>query len=142
MPNRLLDYLTTRLLGPTIEAEVSRRVALATDFNPGSSPTRSMPLIMTLACLKMGLTPDQALWAATMGGAWALERFDLVTTMELRQMLQDREAGKTDFVLVNCLDEMIYDHAHIPGSINIPLNRFEALKSRLGPDKDKLIVPY
>lgn len=50
------------------------RVALSTDFNPGSSPTANLPLMLTLACLKMGLTPEQALWAATMGGAWAIDK--------------------------------------------------------------------
>ncbi|MFN3820969.1 MAG: imidazolonepropionase [bacterium] len=50
------------------------RVALSTDFNPGSSPTTNLPLMLTLACLKMGLTPEQALWAATMGGAWAIDK--------------------------------------------------------------------
>ncbi|MDP8241114.1 MAG: imidazolonepropionase [Candidatus Hatepunaea meridiana] len=52
------------------------KVALATDFNPGSSPTQSLPLMMSLACIKMGMTPQEALWAATMGGAYATKRQD------------------------------------------------------------------
>jgi imidazolonepropionase len=48
--------------------------ALATDFNPGSCPTRSMPLIMTLACLKYRMTPAQALGAATWNAAWSIGR--------------------------------------------------------------------
>ena len=47
-------------------------VALATDCNPGSSPTESMPTILTLACLQMGLTVEQALTAATLNAAAAL----------------------------------------------------------------------
>ena len=47
-------------------------VALATDFNPGSSPTPSMPLVMTIACSQMAMDPLEALWAATAGGARAL----------------------------------------------------------------------
>ena len=47
-------------------------VALATDCNPGSSFTTSMPFCIALAVREMGLTPDQALWAATRGGARAL----------------------------------------------------------------------
>jgi imidazolonepropionase len=47
-------------------------VALATDCNPGSSFTTSMPFCIAVAVREMGLTPDQALWAATRGGASAL----------------------------------------------------------------------
>jgi imidazolonepropionase len=47
-------------------------VALATDFNPGSSPTPSMPFVMSLACTQMRLTPAEAISAATIHGAAAL----------------------------------------------------------------------
>jgi imidazolonepropionase len=47
-------------------------VAVATDFNPGSSPTRSMPLVMTFACVRYGLTAAQALTAATVNAAHAI----------------------------------------------------------------------
>ena len=47
-------------------------VALATDCNPGSSFTTSMPFCIAVAVREMGLTPDQAVWAATRGGAKAL----------------------------------------------------------------------
>ncbi|MEO5510798.1 MAG: imidazolonepropionase [Longimicrobiales bacterium] len=52
------------------------RVALATDFNPGSSPTHSMPLTLTLACSQMGMDPLEAIVAATAGGAAALQLQD------------------------------------------------------------------
>ena len=52
-------------------------VALATDCNPGSSYTSSMPLCIALAVREMGMTPAQALWAATAGAARALRREDL-----------------------------------------------------------------
>ncbi len=52
-------------------------VALATDCNPGSSYTSSMPFCLAVAVRDMGLTPAQALWAATAGGARALRRDDL-----------------------------------------------------------------
>jgi len=58
------------------------RIALATDFNPGSCPTQSLPLMMTLACIKMKLTPAEALWAATMGGAYALGANDRIGTLK------------------------------------------------------------
>ncbi|MGH3440958.1 MAG: imidazolonepropionase [Nitriliruptorales bacterium] len=51
-------------------------VALATDCNPGTSYVTSMPFVVALGCLEMGLTPEQALWAATRGGALALEDHD------------------------------------------------------------------
>ncbi len=51
-------------------------VALATDFNPGSAPSASMPLVLTLACSQMGLDPLQAIHAATAGGARALRLAD------------------------------------------------------------------
>lgn len=47
-------------------------VAIASNFNPGSCPSPSMPLAVALACLQMGLTPAEALNAATVNGAYAL----------------------------------------------------------------------
>jgi imidazolonepropionase len=47
-------------------------VALATDYNPGTSPTLSMPMAMSLACTHMNMSPAEAIAAATINGAWAL----------------------------------------------------------------------
>jgi len=52
-------------------------VALATDCNPGSSYTSSMPFCIALAVREMGMTPAEALWSATAGGARALRRDDI-----------------------------------------------------------------
>jgi imidazolonepropionase len=52
-------------------------VALATDCNPGSSYTTSMALVVALACQRYGITPDEAVRAATLGGARALRRDDV-----------------------------------------------------------------
>jgi imidazolonepropionase len=52
-------------------------VALATDCNPGSSYTSSMPFCIALAVREMGMTPTEAVWAATAGGARALRRDDV-----------------------------------------------------------------
>ncbi|MDQ0787394.1 imidazolonepropionase [Streptomyces sp. B3I8] len=52
-------------------------VALSTDCNPGSSFTSSMPFCVALAVRDMGMTPDEALWSATAGGARALRREDV-----------------------------------------------------------------
>ncbi|MGW5678307.1 imidazolonepropionase [Streptomyces sp. NPDC003860] len=52
-------------------------VALSTDCNPGSSFTSSMPFCIALAVRDMGMTPDEAVWSATAGGAAALRRDDV-----------------------------------------------------------------
>ena len=52
-------------------------VALATDCNPGSSYTSSMPFCIALAVREMRMTPAEAVWAATAGGARALRRTDI-----------------------------------------------------------------
>ncbi len=48
-------------------------VALATDYNPGSSPTPSMPFVLSLACTQMKMSPAEAISAATINGACALQ---------------------------------------------------------------------
>lgn len=48
-------------------------VALATDYNPGSTPSGRMPFVLSLACIKMRMTPAEAINAATINGAAALE---------------------------------------------------------------------
>ncbi len=53
-----------------IEAGVP--VALATDYNPGTSPTASMPMVLSIACTQMKMSPAEALAAATINGAYAL----------------------------------------------------------------------
>ncbi|MCK1796937.1 imidazolonepropionase [Streptomyces sp. XM4193] len=58
-----------------LDAGVS--VALSTDCNPGSSFTSSMPFCIAVAVREMGMTPDEALWSATAGGAAALRREDV-----------------------------------------------------------------
>ena len=52
-------------------------LALATDCNPGTSYTTSMPFVVALACREMGLTPAEALRAATLGGAQSLRLTDV-----------------------------------------------------------------
>ena len=52
-------------------------VALASDCNPGTSYTSSMPFVIALAVREMGMTPAEAVWSATAGGAKALARDDV-----------------------------------------------------------------
>lgn len=65
---------------PLIEAGVP--VALATNFNPGSSPTANMQMILALACSQMRMTPAEAVAAATINGAYAVGRGRLVGSLE------------------------------------------------------------
>ena len=62
--------------------EMGLAPVLATDFNPGSSPIASMPFVMSLACLQMGLSPAEALTAATINAAWSLGMGNRVGSLE------------------------------------------------------------
>jgi len=73
----LKDYPNARRL---IDAGVP--VALATDYNPGTSPTLSMPMAMSLACTHMKMSPAEAITAATINGAWALRLADRKGSIE------------------------------------------------------------
>jgi imidazolonepropionase len=53
--------------------EAGLPIAIASDYNPGSSPSGNMPLIVSLACIKMKMTPEEAFNASTINTAYALE---------------------------------------------------------------------
>ena len=53
-------------------------IALATDYNPGSTPSGRMSFVLSLACLKMKMTPEEAINAATLNSAYAMELSDEV----------------------------------------------------------------
>ncbi len=74
-------------------------VALATDCNPGSSPTESMPMILALACLGMGMDVAEAVTAATLNAAAAIGRADELGSLEV---------GKRADIIV--LDTPTYHH--------------------------------
>ncbi len=57
-------------------------VVLATDFNPGSSPTASMPMVLSLACTQMKMTPAEAITAATINAAYSLRRGAEIGSLE------------------------------------------------------------
>ena len=63
--------------------ETGAVVALATDYNPGTSPTVSMPMILSLACNELRMTPAEAMAAATINGAYALRREKSVGSLEV-----------------------------------------------------------
>ena len=76
--------------------EAGLAVVVATDFNPGSSPTPSMPMILSLATTQMKMSPAEALSAATINAAYSLARGAKVGSLEV---------GKSaNFALHNCDD--------------------------------------
>lgn len=62
--------------------EAGAVVALATDYNPGTSPTVSMPMILSLACSELRMTPAEAIVAATINAAYALKREKQMGSLE------------------------------------------------------------
>ena len=83
--------------------EAGLPVALATDFNPGSAPSGSMPFMLSLACVNMRMTPQEAINAATMNSAYA---------MDLLQSHGSITKGKAGSVIItkeiNSIDYMPY----------------------------------
>jgi imidazolonepropionase len=63
--------------------EAGAILGLATDFNPGTSPTLSMPMILSLACTQMRVTPAEAITAATINAAYSLRVHDRVGSIEV-----------------------------------------------------------
>ncbi len=83
---------------PDARAMIDRGLAvvLATDFNPGSSPTASMPMVLSLAATQMKMTPAEAITAATVNAAHSLR---------LAHEIGSLEPGKSaDFVIHDCDD--------------------------------------
>ena len=62
--------------------EAGLAVVIATDFNPGSSPTASMPMILSLACTQMKMSPAEAISASTINPAYSLSRGDRIGSLE------------------------------------------------------------
>jgi len=76
--------------------EAGLAVVLATDFNPGSSPTPSMPMVLSLACTQMKMSPAEAITASTVNAAYSVNRGDKIGSLE---------PGKLgNFVIFDCQD--------------------------------------
>jgi imidazolonepropionase len=71
-------------------------VVLATDFNPGSSPTPSMPMVLSLAATQMKMTPAESIAAATINAAYSLNRGDKIGSLEPGKL--------ANFVVHDCTD--------------------------------------
>jgi imidazolonepropionase len=61
-------------------------LALATDYNPGTSPTVSMPMILSLACTQLRMTPAEAITAATINAAYSLRRDKQIGSLEVGKL--------------------------------------------------------
>lgn len=71
-------------------------VVLATDFNPGSSPTPSLPMVLSLAATQMKMTPAEGVTAATINAAYSLQRGDRIGSLE--------EGKLANFAIFECED--------------------------------------
>jgi imidazolonepropionase len=76
--------------------EAGLAVVLATDFNPGSSPTPSMQMVMSLAATQMKMTPPESVTAATINAAYSLNRGDKIGSLEVGK--------RANFVIYDCAD--------------------------------------
>jgi imidazolonepropionase len=76
--------------------EAGLAVVLATDFNPGSSPTPSMPMVLSLACTQMKMSPAEAITASTVNAAYSLNRGDQIGSLEPVKL--------ANFVIFDCED--------------------------------------
>ncbi len=76
--------------------EAGLAVVLATDFNPGSSPTPSIPMVLSLAATQMKMTPAEAVTAATINAACSLDRGDKIGSLE--------PGKRGDFCVFDCED--------------------------------------
>ncbi|MDQ4075687.1 MAG: imidazolonepropionase [Chloroflexota bacterium] len=108
----LLPGVAFTLGGPYAEARTlidrGTAVALATDFNPGSCFTESMPIIIALACSQLRMTPAEAIVASTINAAWSLNRADRIGSLE--------PGKQADLVLFD-----MPNHAHLPYHFGVNL---------------------
>ena len=76
--------------------EAGLAVVLATDFNPGSSQTPSMPMVLSLAATQMKMTPAEGVTAATINAAYSLRRGDRIGSLEVGKL--------ANFAIFDCAD--------------------------------------
>jgi len=96
LPGSVYALGSTRYPAAREMIDAGLAVVLATDFNPGSSPTPSMPMILSLASTHMKMTPAESITAATINAAYTLNRGDLIGTLEPGKL--------ADFVIHNSED--------------------------------------
>jgi len=82
LPASVYNLGSTRYPAARRMIELGLAVVLATDFNPGSSPTASMPMVLSLACTHLKMTPAEAITAATINAAYSLRRGREIGSLE------------------------------------------------------------
>jgi len=96
LPGAVFNLGLTRYAPARRMIETGLAVAMATDFNPGSSPTPSMQMALSIACTQMRMTPAEAIVAATINAAYSLACGDRIGSLE---------TGKqADLVVFDCPD--------------------------------------
>jgi imidazolonepropionase len=96
LPGAVFNLGQTRYAPARTMIDSGLPVALATDFNPGSSPTPSMQMILSIACTQMRMTPAEAIAAATINAAYSLGCGERLGTLE--------PGKQADIVVLGCPD--------------------------------------
>jgi imidazolonepropionase len=110
LPGSVYALGSTRYPAARLMIDAGLALVLATDFNPGSSPTPSMPMVLSLASTHMKMTPAESITATTINAAYSLGRGHDRGSLE--------QGKRADFVIHDCDDyrEMAYffgiEHAH------------------------------
>lgn len=96
LPGSVYALGSTRYPAAREMIDAGLAIVLATDFNPGSSPTPSLPMIFSIAATHMKLLPAESITAATINAAYSLNRGDRLGSLEVRKL--------ADFVIHDCSD--------------------------------------
>ena len=84
-------------------------VCLATDFNPGSTPSGNMQLVISLASIKMKMTPEEAINATTINGAYALEMQDILGSITVGK--------KANLIITKPMDSLAFIPYYFGGNV-------------------------
>ena len=96
LPGSVYALGSSRYPAARMMIDAGLAVVLATDFNPGSSPTPSMPMVLSLASTHLKMTPAEAITAATVNAAYTLNRGDQIGSLETGKI--------ADIVIHDCED--------------------------------------
>ena len=96
LPGSVYSLGKTRYPPARAMIEAGLAVVLATDFNPGSSPTSSMPMVLSLAATQMKMTPAEGVTAATINASYSLNRGNQIGSLE--------PGKRANFTLYDCAD--------------------------------------
>ena len=125
LPGAVFNLGLTRYPPARALIEAGAAVALATDFNPGSSPTPSMQMILSIACTQMRMTPAEAITAATINPAYSLG-----LGMEIGSL----EAGKrADLVIFDCEDYRQIPYFYGINHASVVIKKGRVISRRAGP---------